>query len=126
MSTDHAALVKVAETYFDAAYDMDADGFASVFHPTCSVTRVGDDGAVSVISLDTWLAAVRTMESPRARGLERRDRILTIDVIRDLALLKLELQMPPRHMTDMLVCLRTDGVWKIAQKVWNLEIRGAG
>jgi hypothetical protein len=123
MDTDISALAAVARTYFDAAYEMDADRFASVFHPTCSVTRVGDDGTVSVVSLETWLAAVRTLESPRARGLERRDRILTIDVVRELALLKLELQAPPRHMTDMLVCLRVDGVWKIAQKTWSLEIR---
>ena len=123
MDTDIAALVTVAKTYFDAAYEMDADKFASVFHPTCSVTRVSDDGAVSVTPLESWLAAVRKMEAPKKLGLDRHDRILTIDVLRELALLKLEFKIPPRHMTDMLMCLRVGGTWKIAQKIWTVETR---
>jgi len=35
--------------------------------------------------------------------LERHDEILSIDVVRELALLKLKLQIPPRYMTDMLL-----------------------
>jgi hypothetical protein len=38
MNTDMDALVAIAKTYFDAAYEMDADKFASVLHHSCSVT----------------------------------------------------------------------------------------
>ena len=117
------SLRALAQLYFDAAYDMDANKFASIFHPECSVSRVGDDGAVSVTPIESWLAAVRKIEAPKTLGLDRRDRILTIDVVRELALLKLELQMPPRYMTDMLMCLRVGGTWKIAQKIWTVETR---
>lgn len=123
MDTDIVALVAVAKAYCDAAYEMDADKFASVFHPSCSVTRVGDDNNVSVTPLQTWLAAVRNREAPRDLGLERHDEILSIDIVRDLALLKLKLQIPPRYMTDMLLCLKVNGAWRIAQKVMTTETR---
>ena len=117
MDTDVRALRSLAQTYFDAAYEMDADKFASVFHPSSSVTKVGDDGNVGVAPIAMWLAAVRNMEAPKQQGLERHDQIVSIDVERELALLKLKLQIPPRCFTDMLSCLKVDGTWKIVQKV---------
>src|SRR5262245_28041883 len=62
MDTDVRALTAVAKTYFDAAYEMDAAAFASIFHHTCSVTKLGVDGVVSVTPIETWLAGVRSMQ----------------------------------------------------------------
>ena len=117
MDSDVRALRSLAQIYFDAAYEMDADKFASIFHPSSSVTRVGDDGNVGVMPIGTWLAAVRNMKAPKQQGLERHDQILSIDVERELALLKLKLQIPPRYFTDMLSCLKVNGTWKVVQKV---------
>ena len=117
MDTDVRALRSLAQTYFDAAYEMDADKFASIFHPSSSVTKVGDDGNVGVTPIAMWLAAVRNIKAPKQQGLERHDQILSIDVERELALVKLKLQIPPRYFTDMLSCLKVNGTWKIAQKV---------
>ena len=123
MDTDIRALLAIAQAYFDAAYEMDADKFASIFHKSSSVTRVGEDGNVSVTPVETWLAAVRSMKAPKQLGLERHDEILALDVVRELALVKLKLQIPPRHITDMLVCLKANGTWKIVQKVMTAEAR---
>jgi len=123
MNTDIDELTALANTYFDAAYEMDAERFASVFHHTCSVTKVGEDGNVSVTPLETWLAGVQRMQSPKGQGLQRHDEIVSIDVVRDLALLKLKLQVPPRYFTDMLSCLKVRGTWKIVQKVMTVETR---
>ena len=123
MDTDIRALAAIAKTYCDAAYEMDADKFASLFHPSCSVTKAGEDGNVSVTPIEMWLAGVRSMKAPKLQGLERHDEILSIDVVRELALLKSKLQIPPRHFTDMLSCLKVDGVWRIVQKVTTIETR---
>ena len=120
--TNVRALRSLAQTYFDAAYEMDADKFASIFHPSSSVTKIGDDGNVVVTPIEMWLAAVRNMKAPKQQGLERDDQILSVDVEGDLALLKLKLQIPPRYFTDMLSCLNVDGAWKIAQKVMTSKI----
>jgi len=126
MDTDIRALAIIAQAYFDAAYEMDADKFASIFHPSSSVssvTRVGDDINVSVTPTKTWLATVRNMTAPKQLGLERHDEILSIDVAREIALLKLRLQIPPRYFIDMLSCARVDQTWKIVQKVTHVESR---
>ena len=123
MDTDIRALLAIAQAYFDAAYDMDADKFASIFHHSSSVTKVGEDGNVSVTPIEVWLAAVRNMKAPKQLGLERHDEILSIDVVRELALLKLKLQIPPRYFTDMLACLKVNGTWRIVQKVMTTETR---
>ena len=126
MDADYRALLAIAQDYFDAAYEMDADKFASIFHPTSSVTKVGEDGNVSVTPIEAWLAAVRNVKAPKKLGLERRDlsdEVLSIDVVRELAFLKLSFQIPPRHLTDMLSCLKVNGTWKIVQKVMTTETR---
>ena len=123
MDTDIRALAAIAKTYCDAAYEMDADKFASLFDPACSVTKAGEDGNVSVTPIEMWLTGVRSMKAPKLQGLERRDEILSIDVVRGLAFLKLKLQIPPRYFTDMLSCLKVDGAWRIVQKVTTIETR---
>ncbi len=117
MDTDVRALRTLAEAYLDAAYEMDAEKFASIFHPSSFVTRVADGGDVGVTPLAMWLAVVRNTKAPKQRGLERDDEILSIDVERDLGLLKVKLQVPPRQFTDLLSCLKINGTWKIVQKV---------
>ena len=121
MDTDIRDLLAMAQVYFDAAYEMDAEKFASIFHPSSAVTRVGDDGNVSVTPIETWLTVVRSMKAPKQQGAVRDDQILSVDVVREMALVKLKLQVPPRRFTDMLSCLKVNGTWKIAQKVMTTE-----
>ncbi|UOF14806.1 nuclear transport factor 2 family protein [Lysobacter capsici] len=117
------ALRALAQVYFDAAYDMDAEQFQAIFHPLSAVTRIGDHGEVSVMPIETWLAGVRNATAPRELKLERKDEVVAIDISDDLALIKLRLQMPPRYFTDLLSCLKVQGTWKIVQKVMSVDVR---
>lgn len=117
MDPNVSALREIAQTYFDAAYAMDADKFASLFHPSSSVTKIGEDGDVTVTPIASWLASVRNLKSPKQQGFERDDQILSVDVENELAVLKVKLQVPPRVFTDMLSCLKVRGTWTIVQKV---------
>ncbi|MFD1295049.1 MULTISPECIES: nuclear transport factor 2 family protein [Lysobacter] len=117
------ALRALAQVYFDAAYDMDAEQFQTIFHPSSAVTRIGDDGEVGVMPIETWLSGVRNATAPRKLGLERKDEVVAVDVSDDLALVKLKLQMPPRYFTDLLSCLKVQGNWKIVQKVMSVDVR---
>lgn len=122
MDTDVSALRALAQTYFDAAYEMDAEKFASILHPSSSVTKIGEDGDVSVTPIATWLAAVRNAKAPKQQGFDREDHILSIDVENELALMRVKLQVPPRIFTDMLSCLKVHGTWKIVQKVMTSNV----
>ena len=117
-------LVALAQTYFDAAYEMDADKFATIFHETSSVTRRGDGDIVVVTPIAAWLGAVRGLTPPREAGGVRADQILSIAITRDMALLKLRLRIPPREVTDLLSCFFISGRWQIVQKVFAAETLG--
>jgi hypothetical protein len=72
MNSDASALRSIAQAYFDAAYEMNAEKFASLFDPSSSVTKIGEDGNVSVTPIATWLASVRNMKAPKLQGIDRR------------------------------------------------------
>ena len=114
-------LAALAETYFDAAHDMDADKFASIFHEAAFVTRRGENDAVVVTPVAAWLDTVRTLKPPRETGAGRKDQILSINLVRDMAVLKISLRIPPREVTDLLSCFFLNGHWRIVQKVFNAE-----
>ncbi|GAU85917.1 hypothetical protein BIWAKO_05865 [Bosea sp. BIWAKO-01] len=114
-------MVALAKTYFDAAYAMDADRFASIFDPVALVTRRGDGNSVVVTPVAAWLDAVRNLTSPQDAGAVRADQILSIAMTRDMALLKLRLRIPPREVTDLLSCFYLNGRWQIVQKVFAAE-----
>jgi len=114
-------LVTLAKTYFDAAFSMDAEKFATIFNPAASVPRRGDGDGVVVTPVLAWLDAVRGLTSPRDAGGVRADQILSISLSGDMALLKLRLRIPPREVTDLLSCFYINGRWQIIQKVFAAE-----
>ena len=117
MDADIHGLIAVAQAYLDAAYDMDASRFASLFQPTSSVTKLDEAGAASAMPIEAWLAAVRALTSPRQRGEERADEILSVQVIGGLGVIALKLRVEPNLFTDLLSCAKVGSAWKIVQKV---------
>ena len=62
--------------------------------------------------------------SPRARGLERTDRILSIDFAGPrTALVKVQCSMHPRHFIDYLALLRFPEGWRVVSKIFHEERR---
>jgi hypothetical protein len=120
-SPEIEGLAALAQTYFDAAHDMDADKFASIFHDAAFVTRKGENDTVVVTPVAAWLDTARTLRSPRESGAERKDQILSINLVRDMAVLKISLRIPPREVTDLLSCFFLNGRWQIVQKVFCAE-----
>jgi hypothetical protein len=118
------ALVALAQTYFDAAHEMDADKFATIFHEASSITKMGEGDTVVATPIAQWLSAVRGLTSPREAGGARVDQILSITPGRNMALLKLRLRIPPREVTDLLSCFFLNGRWQIVQKVFDAETLG--
>lgn len=114
---------QAVHTYLDGLYEGDADKLAAVFHETSALTQVFDDELV-ITPRDEWLAAVRSRPSPQARGLDRHDRILSIDLAGPtMAHVKLACAIPPRFFVDQLNFLKIDGRWRVAQKVFMTEVR---
>jgi hypothetical protein len=123
MDQDILAIEAAVQSYLDGLYEGDADKLASVFHPTSSLTYE-EGGALTPITRDAWLKAVRERPSSRARGLPRHDHILQIDVATPtMAFVKLKCALPPLFFTDYLSFLKIEGRWQVAQKVFARERR---
>ena len=118
-----AAIQAVVQTYLDGLYEGDADKLASAFHPTAEL-RSEKDGEIAILPRETWLEAVRHRPSAASQSLERLDRILAIDLAGpELAVVKLNCQIPPRYFTDVLVLLKLAGGWRIASKAFRSDTR---
>lgn len=123
MSDDIAALQDLARTYLDGLYEGDTTKLSSVFLSTSALTQV-EGGQVSITPCETWLQRVAARPSPKSAGLERHDHILAIDLVGPtLAHLKIKCAIPPRFFTDLLSCLKVEGRWQVAQKVFMTETR---
>ncbi len=123
MADDVAAIRTAVQIYLDGLHEGDADKLASVFHPTSALTYE-EDGKLTPLPRDEWLAAVRARPSAKARGLARHDEILQIDRVNPtMAFVKLKCAIPPRFFTDLLCFLKVEGKWQVAQKVFATETR---
>ncbi len=123
MTDERTAIKAAVQTYLDGLFEGDADKLASVFHPASALTSE-QNGVLTTLPRDEWLAIVRGRASAKAQGLERRDEILDIDQSSPTtAFVKLKCQLPPRYFTDYLCFLKIDGKWQVAQKIFATEVR---
>jgi Putative lumazine-binding len=121
--TDLAAITQAVQTYLDGLYEGNADLIAKVFLPSSVLTQVFEND-LKITPRDEWLHAVRNRPSPKANGLARADRILTIDLISPtLTHVKVQCAIPPRYFTDVLSFVKLEGQWRVAQKVFTTELR---
>ncbi|MBS0520007.1 MAG: nuclear transport factor 2 family protein [Proteobacteria bacterium] len=120
MSSDVAEVEKVLQTYFDGLYEGDTRKLGQAFHPASHLYSVGTDGKAADLPRTDWLKWVESRESGKAKGSERRDRIVSIDFSGPAtAFAKVECQLPPRYFTDYLTLLKTDGRWQVIAKAFH-------
>ena len=123
MSDDRSAIEAAVHTYLDGLYEGDTAKLASVFHPTSSLTS-SQDGKLTPLPREEWLAGVKSRPSAQSRGLTRHDEILHIDQASPtMAFVKLKCAIPPRFFTDYLCFLKVEGKWQVAQKTFSTEVR---
>ena len=124
MDDDLRAIEATVQTYLDGLYEGDTDKIARAFHPTSALTDCRD-GKINIVPRDAWLEMVRGRPSPKAQGLPRHDKIVSIDRAGPAtAMVKLNCAIPPRFFTDYLSLLKIDGRWQVVQKVYATETRG--
>lgn len=118
MDNDRQAIADLIQTYLDGFHEGDVLKLAAAFHPSCALTQC-DDGELSVISREAWLAMTAARPSPAALGLPRADEVLAIDVLGPTtAHVKLKCAIAPRYFTDLLSLLKVEGRWQVVQKVY--------
>lgn len=116
------AITALLKEYLDGLYEGDLDKFAQVFHPASHLYS-SDGHTVTDLPRERYFELIRGRESPRAQGLKRHDRIVSIHKSGpDTAMATVECAMPPRYFTDYLTLMRDAHGWRIISKSFHTNV----
>jgi hypothetical protein len=123
MAGDIEAVEKVVWTYLDGLYEGDTGKLAQAFHEVSHLYSVSD-GGVADVPREKWLEFVKGRASPQSKGLQRTDRIVSVDFSGpETAFVKVECSIHPRYFTDYLTLLKLNGGWKVVSKTYRTDVR---
>ncbi len=114
------AIRATVQQYFDGIIQYDEQALRTAFHPDAAVIGTKDDGALDWQAFQNWVLYTRG-DAPDPTG--RINRILSIDISGNAAVVKTELDWPRVRYIDYLSLMKIDGEWKIVNKIWHREKR---
>jgi hypothetical protein len=125
MKTDLEAIEKTLWTYLDGLYEGDTNKLGAAFHEDSHLYSLAE-GRLADLPRPKWLDMVASRPSPKSKGLQRTDRIVSIDLSGpETAFVKLECSMHPRYFTDYLTLLKFGDGWRIVSKTFRTDIRAS-
>ncbi len=120
---DFAAIGSVLETYFDGLYHADTTKLAAAFHPK-AIYATADETPMLYRTMDEYFPVVAVRESPASRDEPRRDLVDAIEFAgANTAFARVRCSIGSRDFTDFLTLVRTDGVWRIMAKIFQITER---
>ena len=115
MNKDFVAISEMIETYFAGLYTGDITKLEAVFHPQSWL--FGDiNGQPYSKALPEYLDGVKNRQSPRDLGEAQEMETISIEVLNDIAHVKLHVPMLGYNYYDYLLLIRTEGGWMISSK----------
>ncbi|ESR22444.1 nuclear transport factor 2 family protein [Lutibaculum baratangense] len=113
----HTEIELVVRDYLDGMSYADAEKLRAAFHPRASV--VGRwAGLLEWLSLEEFVTAC--LEAPALpAGAGYYSQILSIDILENVAAVKLEDDYLGNRFTDYLTLMKDDGRWLIVNKVYH-------
>ncbi|MBI2424145.1 MAG: nuclear transport factor 2 family protein [Candidatus Hydrogenedentes bacterium] len=118
---DEQAVRTLVQQYFYGILYYDEALLRASFHPDAYVSGIGKDGQLDHSRFDAWVVYTRG-KAPDPAG--RENRIAAVDVSGAAASVKTELRWPSVHYTDYLSLLKSDGQWRIMNKIWKAVAPG--
>ena len=100
--------------YFDGLYEGDVTKLRNVFHDDAWLK-----GNNYRKSRDEWLAAVATRPIPKDEGMDYEFKVISLDIVDDQAMAKVDVPLLAAHFIDFLGLLKEDGTWKIVNKMYT-------
>ncbi|WP_432472531.1 nuclear transport factor 2 family protein [Amphritea sp. HPY] len=114
MAKTEAQLVEqIITDYFDGLYAADVAKLRNAFHADAFLKAPGLRR-----SRDEWLQAVANRPVPKHEGESYRFNILSMDVIGEQAMVKLECPLFEKFYIDFIGLLKENGQWKIVNKMY--------
>ncbi|WP_415883886.1 nuclear transport factor 2 family protein [Neptuniibacter sp. QD34_54] len=111
---DFTMIQSIINTYFTGLYQGNSDQLKAIFHPTAMLKSPGN-----FRSLERWLEDVKTRATPKSLGQPFNFKILSIEIIQDQAMVKLECPLFDYFYIDFLGLLKEQGRWLIVNKMYT-------
>ena len=119
---DEAAIRRTVQYYFDGGKNRDSLTLRRAFHPEARML-FARDGKLVVVPIGEYITRVGSdrLEPGEVDSTERK--VVSVDVVGDAAVAKLELKRPDALLTDYMSLLKVDGRWLIVNKIFTRETR---
>ncbi len=120
---DLKAVETVVWSYLDGLHEGDVKKIGAAFHEASHLYSVGEGGALADLPRGKWLELVASRPSAKSKGLQRTDRIVSIDFAGpESAIVKVECSIHPRYFTDYLSLLKLKEGWRIVAKSFRTDV----
>jgi len=113
-ANEFESVMALVKDYFDGLHHGEVSKLRGIFHPDAFLKA-----PCLRRSLDEWLGAVATRPIPAQQGLPYDFKLLSIEVIKDQAMVKLECPLFNHFYVDYLGLLKEDGRWLIVNKMYT-------
>ena len=113
-ANEFESVMALVQNYFDGLFHGEVSKLRTIFHPDATLKAPGLRR-----SLDQWLNAVATRPIPAQQGQPYSFKVLSIEVIKDQAMVKLECPLFDHFYVDYLGLLKEDEGWLIVNKMYT-------
>jgi hypothetical protein len=111
---DFETVVLLVKDYCDGLHFGDVDKLRSIFHPDVFLKAPNVSR-----SLNDWLADVAARPVPAKKNQPYNFKLISIEVIKDQAIVKLECPLFNHSYVDLLGLLKEDGRWLFVNKMYT-------
>lgn len=111
---DFKCVLAIVNDYFHGLHFGDSQKLKRIFHPDAFLKAPGVRR-----SLSEWLSAVASREIPAQLNKPFSFKILSIEIIQDQAMVKLECPLFEHFYVDYLGLLKEQGQWLIVNKMYT-------
>ena len=119
---DEAAIRQTVQYYFDGGKNRDSLTLRKAFHPEARML-FAREGKLVVVPIGEYITRVgsESLQPGEVDSTERK--VVSVDVVGDAAVAKLELKRPNAVLTDYMSLLKVDGRWLIVNKIFTRDMR---
>jgi hypothetical protein len=111
-------ITKTVDRYYAALYRCDCGEIKQVFAPSASIQGYYE-GELIHQGLPSYLKLLASLSSPEMIGEEVNERIISIDIEGNAAVVKVQYVFESLEYIDYLSYLKIDYQWKIVQKLFH-------
>jgi Putative lumazine-binding len=115
-----AAIRQTVQFYFDGGKNRDSLTLRKAFHPEARML-FARDGKLVVVPIGEYITRVgsEALKPGEVDSTERK--VVSVDVVGDAAVAKLELKRPAAVLIDYMSLLKVDGRWLIVNKIFTRQ-----